>query len=721
MPSVPPASPAKTVSTNAKTPRIWLCDLTYTQQTISSDVMPAAVGHIAAYTKAFLGGEADIRVFKFPQTLANALASELPPHVIGFSNYIWNCNLSAEFARVIKKGMPEVVTVMGGPNYPTNAHEQAEFLQRYRMFDFYIVKEGEVAFAKLVQSLSVHSFSPAAVPLDLPSIHRVLPDGSFHAAAVEERITELSDIPSPYLSGLMDEYFDGVMLPIIQTNRGCPFRCTFCVEGQSYYSRVSKTRSDKISRELEYIAQRMSALRKGARARSDLHIADSNFGMYKEDLEVCRAIAQMQERYGYPEYINVATGKNHKERVLEAAKLLKGALRLAGSVQSMDKVVLQNIDRSNINEQAIMDLALSASEIGANSYSEIILALPGDTVEAHLKSIRAMVEADFNTIALYQLMLLPGTDLANRESVEKWQMRTRYRVLPRCFGYFDVLGEHIDVAEIEQICVANNSLSVDDYLACRHMHLVINVFYNDGVFKEALRLLKMLRLPRYDWLERIWRYRDNVAFNNLVAEFLKETSDELWNDPEELRAFTKSREHIDRYIAGELGANLIFKYKSLALVRHANALAEIASVTLAEYLRDAGASDAVLRFAGELIEYGRLRMTDIFENGDAVHRGTFNYDLIAFSGTVRPAGIDAFTLPEPTEYCFEMSAEQRQTVADYTAIYGASVMGLSRILSKVYVRRLFRQPKLAGVATLEGSRTEMITGDGQLTGLNQFS
>ena len=44
--------------------------------------------------------------------------------------------------------------------------------------------------------------------------------------------------------------------------------------------------------------------------RSDLYIADSNFGMYKEDLDTCRAIAKEQKKTGYPKYINVSTGKS---------------------------------------------------------------------------------------------------------------------------------------------------------------------------------------------------------------------------------------------------------------------------------------------------------------------------------------------------------------------------------------------------------------------------
>ena len=64
-----------------------------------------------------------------------------------------------------------------------------------------------------------------------------------------------------------------------------------------------------------------------------------------KDLDTCKVIAEEQDKTGYPKYINVATGKNKKERVLEAAKIVKGAMKLAGSVQSLDGEVQENIKR----------------------------------------------------------------------------------------------------------------------------------------------------------------------------------------------------------------------------------------------------------------------------------------------------------------------------------------------------------------------------------------
>ena len=674
-------------------PRIWFCDLTYTQQTIASDIFPAGVGGIATYAERHIGRKIETRIFKYPERLAHALEEDPPPHIIAFANYIWNRRLSAKFAAVVKKCMPRVVTIFGGPNYPTSAAEQEAFMRAHPMIDFYIPWEGEAAFTALAEMLIEKDFEPARVPADLPSVHRIMPAGEFQAAPLNGRLANLSQIPSPYLAGKMDEFFDGILLPIIQTKRGCPFQCTFCVEGNKYYSKVAKSDFAKSDAEIRYIAEKMCAVNEDGEGRMDLHISDSNFGMFKDDLDICRTIAEMQERYDFPTYVNVATGKNHKERVLEAASLINGALRLAGSVQSLDQQVLSNIERSNIDDQGLMDLALAASAIGANSYSEIILGLPGDSVEAHLASVRKVIEADFNNISLYQLMLLPGTDLADKASIEKWAMQTRYRILPRCYGYYDCLGEKINAAEIEEICISNSSMSFTDYLQCRRFHLIISLFYNDGVFKEVLHLLRALGLSKYDWLERIQDYGGNPDFQQFLEEFVEETKGELWQTREEAETLLDNRDNQRHYLEREMGANLLYKYRSIALAGRLEAITSTAMETLSAMLVDTG-NAAALDLGMELITYAEIRMTNIFKDLDRIDTASFHYAVELFENEITQLDLAALKFPAPREYSFELTEDQKKLVTSYLSIYDSTPTGLSRILSKIYMRRLFRQVRI---------------------------
>ena len=72
----------------------------------------------------------------------------------------------------------------------------------------------------------------------LPSAMFRNPEGQAAIDETKPRHKEVEDIPSPWLTGIQDEFFDGKLAPMIETNRGCPFTCTFCVQGTKWYTKV---------------------------------------------------------------------------------------------------------------------------------------------------------------------------------------------------------------------------------------------------------------------------------------------------------------------------------------------------------------------------------------------------------------------------------------------------------------------------------------------------
>lgn len=678
--------------TNTCSLKIWLADLTYTQQTVAADVIPHAVGCIAAYTEKSLSVETPIHIFKYPEIMAKSLSSGERPDVIGFSNYVWNGALAYGFAKAIKKNLPGTVIVFGGPNYPTDAEEQACYLREHPAIDFYIIKEGELAFTRFVQAMIESKGDVEAIKRQqLPSIHCQTKDGTTILPEPGPRINDLTDIPSPYTTGYLDEFFDGSLLPIIQTNRGCPFTCTFCVEGVQYFVKVSRNSKKKIQEEIDYIGQKMHKLRaKGG--RNDLFIADSNFGMYKEDLATARALAQARQEYGWPEYINVATGKNQKERVLEASKIIDGALRLSGSVQSLDPVVLKNIKRNNINANELFKLGLQANAVGANTYSEIILSLPGDSLKAHLATLKTVMNAGFSNIYLFQLMLLPGTNIATKASKKKFNMIAKYRVLPRCYGSYEVLGCPFVAAEIEEICVANATLSYDDYLLARRFHLVVTMFYNDGIFGALLKLLRGMNVPLFRWIELLAEAQLPDDLKLLFNSFLKETADELWDNREQLFEFLQKPGVVERYINGELGNNLLFVHKTMGITQHLESLASLARTTLRQCLRETKHNyTEVAAFIDDALTYHCARARNLFHNQDEAPVVTLRYDIDGFLNSPPVASTEDYLLPSPTSYYFLLDDSQHDLIKRYLRIYGSSSVSIGRILSKVHVKKLFRQ------------------------------
>jgi len=673
--------------------KIWLVDPTYTQQQISSEAMPNAIGGIATFTEHNLKLKNEIRLFKYPEKLAFALENDGIPHIIGFSNYMWNSELSLALARRIKEYSTDTIIVMGGPNYPVTKGEQEDFLREHPEIDFYVIGEGELAFANLAATLINADMNKNKLKTNLPSVHYINSNDEAIINSTIERIKDLTEIPSAYTTGKMDEFFDGKLLPVIQTTRGCPFGCTFCVEGGQYYSKVYRTNLEKIESELDYIGSKMANVRKKG-GRNDLWLVDSNFGMYNQDLETCKAIARSQEKYGWPEYIQCDTGKNNKAKVLNAARLVKGAMRLSGSVQSLDENVLKNIKRSNISPDTLMQLAMDAAEVDTDSRSEIILALPGESLKSHFETIRTVINAGFNHVNTYQLMMLPGTEVNSPESRKNFNMKMRYRILPRCFGYYDVLGRQIKSAEIEEICVSTNTLSFEDYVSSRKMHLIIHIFHNDGLFSSALKLIKSLKLSVFRWLEFL--HKENLEGNvkELFDDFEKETRSELWMKKEELKQVIQEPGIIDRYISGELGYNLLFVYKAVAMKKYMTDLKKLAKISLQKLLIENNLnSSEYFTLIDDILNFDTSSTKNIFENLDTNPVLTMKYNVVKFLDDENLMPLEYYKFEQPTKINFILDLEQKDILKRSLDMYTNSDLGVSRILTKVFVKKILRQPE----------------------------
>ncbi len=669
---------------------VWLADLTHTGQSIASDAIPAAVGMIAEAVEEQCLGVSEIKLFKFPEILNEALL-ENPPTVIGFSNYVWNFKLSQAFGIAIKERHPDTVIVMGGPNFPSTSEERKSFLLENPWIDFYIEKEGEIPFVKLINLLITSSAKDMASEkvADVPNLC-FIKDNNFYQSNNIERLGDLDKIQSPYLTGRLDSFLDGRLMPVIQTNRGCPFSCAFCTEGQGFWNKVKKKSRQKIGDEIRYIASALNKLPDGKK-RGDLLIADSNFGMFPDDLVTCDVINEVQQNYNYPNYINVATGKNKKDRVLEAARRVNGAMKLAGSVQSLDPEVQEHMKRSNISAEAIVSLALEASEIGTNTYSEVILALPGDTKQKHYLTLKTLVDSDFSTVSMYQLMVLPGTEFGGSETKTKFEMKTKYRVVPRAFGKYSIFTDEISVAELEEICVQNKSLPYEDYLQCRRTNLMINIFFNDRVFNETLMVLRWCGISVFDFLISISESLQNQNFENFVQEFIDETEGELWNDSDSLTEFVKDDENISKFISGELGSNLIFKFKALSLTRDFEAICEALSSSIDELAKNTNMSSSLRDLIQETVIYKKYQVRNIFDD-PAMHSRTFKYPMNNIKKFLEKNTIETIEEAEHKhELIFKHSQAQIEKIDSYKKIFGSDIAGLTRILTRARITEFYRE------------------------------
>jgi len=649
---------------------------------VASNVFPLGIGLIGANIVREIP-EARVELFKYPQDLDAALGREVP-NVVGFSNYSWSCNIGMAYAQRIKARWPTTIIIAGGPNYGATEEEHNDYWQRFPWVDFYIYKEGEQATVDLVRRLEQADFSADAVKRDggstLSNAH-FQSMGEIIKGDLAPRIKSLDDLPSPYTTGLMDKFFDDVLIPLVHTTRGCPFKCSFCTEGTKYYDVVAKRTT--LADDLEYIGQRRGKL-------ADLYISDANFGMFKEDRDKALAIAESQRKYDWPRYIHVSGGKNHKERLLEVASIIGGSMGVAASLQSTNKTVLDNVRRSNISLEQLTGVAREGSKIDANTYAEIILNLPGDTLEAHTQSLRDAVNSGLSYIRMYQLIMLPETDMNTAETRERFGMQTMWRIMPRCFGRYPFQGEEFNCAEIEEICIAQDSLSFEQYIECRELDLTVEIFHNANTFRELFGLCSASNVEWFHLLLNVHRRRREY-FAALFDEFRASTIRPLWGSRDEALSFAQT--HLDAYLGEQLGTNELFNGKAVAFFKLQEELHDCIYREAAALMPDYG------EYLEEARDFSLRRKRAILED-TGPDAGNYSYDFPAL------VGLDFVADPNlhrrEVAIRFTHTAEQRNTISQLVRQYGTSNTGLGRILLRAHIKRLFRNIEYDGIISDRG-------------------
>jgi radical SAM superfamily enzyme YgiQ (UPF0313 family) len=669
---------------------VYLGDLTYTTLSLATDAFPLNVGFIAAYAKKCFGNEIDVRIFKYIPDLEQALA-ERPPDILGLSNYPWNFHLGLECFRMARAISPNTICVMGGPNIPLDDEPRKEFIRRYPQIDFYAYLEGEEAFSLLIQramDTGVDREKMKSAPID-GFIHRVS-ESEVMCGTMLPRRRNLDEIPSPYLTGFMDKFFDGILSPMMETNRGCPFSCTFCHEGNSLISKVNQFSLERVKAELDYIA---AAVEKAPNFISNLMFADPNFAMYERDYEIVEHIEKIQQRQNWPRSIFASTGKNKKERIAKALRKLNGSMSMWMSVQSMDPVVLREIQRENISTSQMLALAGVYQEFGLPTLSELILGLPGDSYERHVKSLADVVEAGIEIIDTYTCMLLNGTKLNSAISRATYKIGSHFRVIPRDFAK---LSNGRIAVEIEEIISSTNTMSFEDYQEARKLHLMVAVVYNGGGFGPLLRFLRHKKTPVIQFLERLVADIHSApgSVQTIFQSFMRLTKEELWNSEEELRDYVYSGDNYNKLLNGEIGINLIQTHTAMSLAvmdDWAGYVFRTAESVLGD--KFGNESDDAAAFS-EIKAFCAGRTHDIWGTSadDLNPSAVFQYDIDSWMRAPLSAPLFEFKVDEPVVFEFGFSPAKQVERAALIQRYGTTPTGIGRIIIQMGRNRIWREP-----------------------------
>ena len=316
------------------------------------------------------------------------------PHIFCFSNYVWNYEYNKKIAEAVKKKYPNCLISFGGPQV-TKFPKEKKFFENHPYVDTISLGEGERNFLTILENYQTNS---------VKQIY------SF------DRLEEL-DFPSPYGLGLFDKMISDNPTyswnTVLETNRGCPFKCTFCDWGALTYSKIKKFNLERIFEDLEWA---------GKNKIGYVTIADANFGCFKErDMYITEKMVEVQKKYGYPETVDASWYKNLTKEVIDIVKkfIENGFNRgFSLSLQSMNEETLESIERANMKLNKFNEILDLCNEQQIPSYTELILGLPHETKDTWISGITKLLEAgQHNSIESWLTQMLENSQL-NQERDE---------------------------------------------------------------------------------------------------------------------------------------------------------------------------------------------------------------------------------------------------------------------------------------------------------------
>lgn len=441
--------------------------------------------------------------------------------IIFFSTYVWNVRISLAIAERIKKNKPSSVIVFGGPQVPDRIHG---FLEKYPFIDVVCHGEGEQVFTKLldwgVEQLQVKDFG------EIPSISYLNKSGGLISHPRGPRISDMKEIPSPYLSGVFEPLIKAnpheKWIVMWETNRGCPFSCTFCDWGSATQSRVYQFDLDRIYKEIEWFVEHRIEF---------IFCADANFGMLPRDYDIVSYVAEMKKKHGYPSALSVQNTKNATERAYKVQKLLSDVGLNKGvtiSLQSVDPTTLHYIKRDNISTESYQELQRRFTRDRVETYTDIILGLPGETYDSFCNGVTETIEnGQHNRIQFNNLSILPNSAMGDPEYQKEHGMITVESDIVNVHGSLGSV--HNEILERQILVIATKTCPKEDWVKIRSFSWMVNFLYFNKILQIPLLLLhKNFNIGIRDLLTIFTEGNfTGCATLNRIREFFKEKARDI--------------------------------------------------------------------------------------------------------------------------------------------------------------------------------------------------
>lgn len=371
------------------------------------------------------------------------------------SLYTWN-RLSTEkfledYRRINKKG----IIIVGGPHVLESDHEN---------YDYVVTGEAETCVHLIADKISGHDINK------IPNTKSKYLDIYY-----TEQCTDFSI--SPYLSQ-RDRLFElknklNLNLGVVfETNRGCPYGCTFCDWGQATLSKIRQRPLDILKKELELFTELEV---------SGMFLADANFGILPRDIEIAKYMAELKDKTGYIKTVVYSNSKNNMNRNIEIGEIFYNAGLIQNyvfSLQHTDAKVLEEIDRINLPEHKLKLSADILLKKKIPTAVQMILGNPGDTTDKWRNTLMHLLEMNMHEqIQILYFAVLPGAPASDPDYIKKHDIRTSN------IRYYPNLGKQRSLDTSETIITGTNTFTLDEWVEMNVFGRYVQATHEFGLTK----------------------------------------------------------------------------------------------------------------------------------------------------------------------------------------------------------------------------------------------
>ena len=345
------------------------------------------------------GTKADYAIGQF---IAGKIAEKKPDFVC-FSVYVWNHLILEEAALTLKKLLPDIITLAGGPEVTADPYA-------FRSFDYLVSGNGESATKEVLLKLSGCDKTEELDGVYYFDGIRTIPlatTGRAHPCPPEQ-------LSSPYLDGTIDaSRYGGALWELA---RGCPFKCSYCYESKGE-NRVSYFPMERIEKELELFERKKIP---------QVFVLDPTYNASKE--RALKMLKMIKQKTHGMFFCFEARAEFIDRELARAFSEIPCALQIG--MQSADPEVLKNVHRTLDKKKFVKNIGY-LNEAGVTFGFDLIYGLPGDTLKGFKKSIDFALSLYPNNLELFCLSVLPGTKLHDDAKGFNlvWQQMPPYNVL----------------------------------------------------------------------------------------------------------------------------------------------------------------------------------------------------------------------------------------------------------------------------------------------------